>query len=78
MVGDFLHERNGLLVSVGTFVALYVQLEKGIASLEMRQGLRDGGAVAVPRAISTQTTADVKAEELEASVIVGLEALGQR
>ena len=61
-VGDFLHERNGLLVGVGTFVALYVQLEEGIASLEMRQSLRDGGAVAVPLgAISTQTTADVKA-----------------
>ena len=24
LVGDFLHERNGLLVGVGTFVALYV------------------------------------------------------
>ena len=60
-VGDFLHERNGLLVVVGTFVALYVQLEEGIASLEIRQGLRDGRAVAV--AVGAEATANVKTVE---------------
>ena len=34
-VGDFLHERDGLFVGVVALIALHVQLEKCVTTLEM-------------------------------------------
>ncbi len=75
LVGNLLHESDGLLVGVGALVALHKQLEISVAALEVGQGGENGGIVSVP--LSSKPAADVKAVELEAGFIVGLEAGGQ-
>ena len=75
LVGDLLHEGDGLLVGVNAFVALHEQLEIGFAVLEVGQGGENGRIVAMP--LSSKPAADVKAVELEAGFVVGLEASGQ-
>ena len=60
---------------VGLLVSLDEQLDNGVPSLELLDGLADFLAVAV--SLGAKPPADVETKELESGIVVELEALGQ-
>ena len=75
LVGNFPDEGHRLLVGVVFFAAQDVELENGIPSLEILDGLAYILAVGV--FLGAKASADVEAEEFQSGLVVELEALRQ-